>query len=256
VADWRQLGWNVTLTASHNSNKVVDLGTDAATGQPRIIGAGGTTRQVPGYPLNSQWYRTYTFADDNHDGVLQVAEVHVDSAFTFLGYNSPRNLISVQNGFDLLQKRLRLNVMVDYKGGGNTVDGANNFQCNTTPYACRETQDPTAPLWLQARAIAKTYGTTLAGTSYKTAAGYFVSNRFWKLREVSAAYTLPRRLTAAIRAQAGSTISLGARNLYTWTDFTGIDPEANYGLTQAENQNEFQTAAPPTYLTLRLNLKY
>ena len=48
----------------------------------------------------------------------------------------------------------------------------------------------------------------------------------------------------------------GARNLHTWTGWTGIDPEANYGLTQSEAQNEFQTTGAPTYFTLRLNLKY
>ena len=144
----------------------------------------------------------------------------------------------------------------DYKGGGNQQDGANNFQCNSFPQACRETQDPTAPLAMQARAIAKTYGTRIGNTTYKTGRGYWMSDQYWKFREFSAVYTLPDVVTRAVRAQKGSNIALAVRNLYTWTSFTGIDPEANYGLSQSENQNEFQTAAPPTYITLRLNLKF
>ena len=51
-------------------------------------------------------------------------------------------------------------------------------------------------------------------------------------------------------------VVFGARNLHTWSSWTGIDPEANYGLTQTEAQNEFQTTGLPSYFTVRLNLKY
>ena len=63
-------------------------------------------------------------------------------------------------------------------------------------------------------------------------------------------------MASRLRAQNGSTIVFAARNLHLWSSFTGIDPEANYGVNGTENQNEFQTAAAPTYITLRLNLKY
>jgi TonB-linked SusC/RagA family outer membrane protein len=256
LVDLPSFGWDVTVNASHNTNEVVDLGIEPASGEARTIGKGSATQQVPGYPMNGQWYRDYTYNDDNGDGILQVAEVHVDSAFTFAGTNAPRNLLSIISGFDLFGHKLRLNAMFDYKGGGNTQDGANNFQCNSSPRACRETQDPTTPLWMQARAIAKTYGTTINGTSYKTARGYYMSNDFWKFRELSAVFQLPGAVTNALRAQEGSNLVLAVRNIHTWSSFTGLDPEANYGLNQADNQLEFQTAAPPTYFTLRLNLKF
>jgi TonB-linked SusC/RagA family outer membrane protein len=256
LIDTRKFGWDVTVAGSHNTNLVVDLGLDAATGLPRVIGAGLQTRQISGLPLNGQWYRPYTYKDDNGDGILQVAEVHVDSNFAFRGYNSPRDLVSVQSGFDLFSRRLRINAAFDYKGGGNTVDGANNFQCTVSPFACQETQDPKAPLANQARAIAKTYGTVINGTTYKSSVGYFQPNQFWKFRELSAVLTLPNQVVNRLRAKPGSSLVFGARNLHVWTSFTGIDPEANYGLSGSENQNEFQTAAAPTYFTLRLNLHY
>jgi len=46
------------------------------------------------------------------------------------------------------------------------------------------------------------------------------------------------------------------RNIHTWSNWTGVDPEANYGTGQTELQNEFQTTGAPMYFTLRLNLKY
>jgi TonB-dependent SusC/RagA subfamily outer membrane receptor len=252
----RLIGWDMTVTGSHLSNEVVDLGMDPNTGKPRTIGT-GQTRQIPGYPLYSQWFRPYSFADANGDGILQKSEVVVDTGFVYVGYTVPRDLVSIQNGFDLFNRRVRINAMFDYKGGFNTQDGANNFQCNTGPYACRETQDPTVPLWKQARAIAKTYGTTYpTGTNFKTTRGYFMNGQFWKFRELSAVVQLPQTATKYLRAQNGSSVVFGARNLFTWSSFTGIDPEANYGLSGNEIQNEFQTTGAPTYYTIRLNLKY
>jgi hypothetical protein len=104
--------------------------------------------------------------------------------------------------------------------------------------------------------VAKTYGTLLGGTTFKSAAGYWMSNDFWKWREVSAVYILPSQLLSRIRAQNGSSLVFAARNLRLWSNFTGYDPEANYGLTQSDAQNEFQTHGAPKYYTVRINLKY
>ncbi|HET7632887.1 MAG TPA: SusC/RagA family TonB-linked outer membrane protein [Gemmatimonadaceae bacterium] len=256
LLDERRVGWDVTLNGSHNTNVVLDLGTDPTTGQERIINAGGQTRQIVGYPMNSQWFRGYTYNDANGDGILQRSEVTVDTAFTYIGVNVPRDLFSVQTGVDLFSHQLRLTAMFDYRGGGNQQDGANNFQCNSFPKACRETQDPTAPLDQQARAIAKTFGSVTNGTTYKTGRGYWMSDQFWKFREFAVTYTLPTSAANRIRANAGSNIALSLRNIHTWSSFTGIDPEANYGLSQSNNQNEFQSAAAPMYISLRVNLKY
>jgi hypothetical protein len=252
----------MTIVGSHNSNKVVDLGIDKTTGKDRFLitnsgSTSGQARQTKGYPINAQWYRSYTYADANNDGVLQVSEVRVDSAFSYIGYRVPRDLISINTGVDLLSKTLRLNALFDHKGGSGALDGANNFQCNTNPFACQESQDKTAPLWQQARTIAKFYGTTYPdGSVFKTARGYFMSNAFWKFRELAAVYQIPPSVLKRVRAQNGSSFVLAARNLKTWTKWTGIDPEANYGLTQTEFQNEFQSFGAPTYYTARINLKY
>ncbi len=259
LLDIKPLSWDVTINASHNSSKVVDLGIDPNTGEPRILRSGsqgGEVRQIPGLPINSMFYRPYTYSDDNGDGILQVDEVQVDSAFKYFGYRTPRDLVSVQTGVEVLNHRLRINATFDHKGGGGTQDGANNFQCSTGPFACQEVEDSRAPLALQARAVAKTYGTKLGGTTYKTGAGYWMPNNFWKWREISAVLTLPDRVVGYIRAQTGSSIVFAARNLRVWTNFTGYDPESNYGLNQSDAQNEFQTAGAPTYYTIRVNLKY
>ena len=268
LLDRKNFGWDVTVSGSHFSNKVVDLGSVSSTctlpgaTEPvacLIVNSGSTSgqaREIAGHPIFEQWYRPFTYHDDNGDGILQKSEVHVSPDFASFGYRVPRDIFSIVNGFDLFNRRFRVQAMFDYKGGNSALDGANNFQCNTSPFACRATQDPKAPLALQAAAIAKTYGTTVDGVNYKSSAGYFVNNQFWKFREFSATLQLPKLVTDRLRAANGSSLVFGARNLHTWSSWTGIDPEANYGLTQTESLNEFQTTGAPTYFTLRLNLKY
>jgi hypothetical protein len=251
----KSFSWDAIVSLSRNDNKWIELGLDPATGADRIIGAGGTTQQRQGYPLNGQWYRDYTYADANGDGIIQVSEVQVDSALKFQGIGFAKDLFSISTGFDLFSRKLRINMLFDHKGGGRTLEG-NYFQCSSFPQACQETQDPNAPLDLQARAVALKYGTRIGGTTYTTRLGYFVPFDFWKFRELSGVVTMPERVTRALRAAPGSSFVVAVRNLHTWTSFTGVDPEQNYGLTGAEVQQDFNTSPTPSYLTLRLNLKY
>ena len=254
VLDTRRFGWDVTINASHISNKVLDLGIDPVSGKSRVLNPGSNTRQVVGYPINSRWYRGYSYSDANGDGILQISEVQVDTAFAYEGYSFPRDNVGITSGFDLFSRVLRINVFFDHRGGFLLQDGGNNFQCNAAPFACRETQDPTAPLYLQARNIAKTYGTTINGTSYKTTVGYLSSGAFWRFRELSAAYTLPNAVVNRLRAQSGSTLVFAMRNIATWTSYDGVDPEEHD--TPSDVQSNFQSVPPRTYLTLRLNLKF
>jgi TonB-linked SusC/RagA family outer membrane protein len=256
LIDRRRFGWDVTVSASHNSNKWLSLGIDPTTDSARVIGAGLTTEQRVGYPLNAQWYKPFTWSDANHDGVIQQSEVKVDPTRFNTGYAFPRDVVSIQNGIDLFQRKIRISALFDYRSGGNTTDGTNGFDCTSPPQGCQENMDPKAPLWMQARAVAATLGTVVNGVTQKTTIGYYVSDQFWRFRELSVTYQLPGRALSMIRAAQGSTIVLGARNLHLWTNFTGLDPESNYGVTGAELQNEFNTAPQPTYLTMRLNLKY
>jgi len=57
-------------------------------------------------------------------------------------------------------------------------------------------------------------------------------------------------------AENGSTLAFGLRNIHTWTSFTGVDPEQNFGVNGNEVTNDFNTSPPPTYITFRLNLRY
>jgi TonB-linked SusC/RagA family outer membrane protein len=248
----RRLGWNMTLSASHTSGKVASLGLDPAGRPNKTIGT-GQTRDSVGFPVNGLFVRPFHYTDANHDGIIQASEVTVDTGVVYRGYSYPRDLVSVQNGFDLFNRKLRLNVLLDYKGGFNLFNNTMEFICQQAPQSCDEDEVASLPLWRQARSVAQNYGTVVNGTKFTTQAGYWENGQFWRLREVSATFDLPQVVANRIRARDAN-ITFGARNLHVWTKYTEVDPESNY--STGDVQTDFITTAPRTYFTFRLNLHY
>lgn len=251
VLDNRMVSWDMTIGMSHNSNRIITLGNDAAGNAIPTIGT-GTSRQGTGYPIDAAWYRPYTWADANKDGLVQVSEVQVDTAYTFRGQRQPKDIISVASGVDLFSRALRLNFLLDYKGGHVLSDGQMSFVCQQYP-SCADESLPGIATERQARNVAYRYGTVVNGTTYTTESGYIQSGQFWRLREVSANYTLPTRASKILRTQS-TTLVASVRNLKFWTKYTGIDPELTYG--SGDEQSTFNSSGPPTYVTFRLNLHY
>ena len=60
---------------------------------------------------------------------------------------------------------------------------------------------------------------------------YLQSGQFWKLREASVNYSLPRDFVRRYTRARSVSVGLTAKNLRTWTDFTGLDPETDQFLT-------------------------
>lgn len=233
-------GWDITVNGARNSNKLVSLGNT-----PPIIGA--TISQKEGYPLNGWWtFPIKSFSDANHNGMIDPGEVVVGDTAEFLGYSQPRTEISLTNGFDLFHRRIRLQGLLDYRGDYKVLNGTTRFKCNNG-FNCQEAYDPSAPLWQQARAYA------LIQAPQHTLAGYIENGNFWKLREVSATFNAPDEWASRIRTRSLS-LTFAARNLHTWTKYTGIDPESNYG--QFDVQQDFLTLPPPSYFILRLNVGF
>ena len=51
--------------------------------------------------------------------------------------------------------------------------------------------------------------------------------RYVKLREISLSYDAPASLAARAGAKNGG-FTVSARNLHTWTPYTGLDPESEF----------------------------
>ncbi|UCD36849.1 MAG: SusC/RagA family TonB-linked outer membrane protein, partial [Fidelibacterota bacterium] len=88
------------------------------------------------------------------------------------------------------------------------------------------------------------------GSSFTGPSASFVEDgSYIKLREVALAYRLPPALYSDFGIE-GLTLRLSARNIYTWTKYTGIDPETNLtganrirGIDYFNNPQTLQTTA-------------
>jgi TonB-linked SusC/RagA family outer membrane protein len=248
LIDRRSLGWDATISASHNNNKILNLGIDQSTGKARTNIGAGTSRDSIGLPINAVFGRPFQYSDANSDGIITPNEVTVSPDYTYLGYSTPRDIVSITNGLDLLDRHLRLSALFDYKGGFILNNSSQSFyETNFATFAA--TNLTSTSLLEQARAVAA----SSAKNPTTSDQGYRESGQEWRLREVSAALTLPNAVAQRLRARDVQ-IVFSARNLHVWTPYTGVDPEANY--STGDTQNAFSTTAPRTYFVLRANLHY
>lgn len=233
--------WDVNVSGSKLSSKVNELG---------LVGVdfiGTTTRQAPGFPLGAAFDYPYTWDDTNGDGMIAAGEVTIGPERVFIGAGLPQRELSLSSTFrfrDIIQ----VYALVDHQGDYISYNNTEGFRCQFR--TCRARQDVTAPLWDQARHVAR----DLAATS--TQFGYRENGTFTKLREVSVTFFLPQSLAARIRSN-NATLTLSGRNLVTWTDYTGVDPELNSaGSGDNFGTGEFLTQGIPRYITARLRLNF
>jgi hypothetical protein len=249
VVDRRAFGWDVTINGSSNANKLVSLG-----GTPPQIGT--TTRVVEGYPLRGFWAQRITgWQDKNGDGILTynadpaLNEVFVADSATFVGYNQPRHNLSLTTGFDLFNRRLRLQSLIDYRGGHYWYNNTERIRC-VSRQNCNGLMNPNASFEEQAMVVA-----TLNHPA-RTLDGFLQKGDFLKWREASATLTVPERFAARARAKSMS-LTFTARQLGVLTKYRGVDPETDFTASEGEDTpSEFQTIGPPSYFILRLNIGF
>jgi hypothetical protein len=256
LIDRRAFGWDMTIAASHNSNRILAIGKDASGKTLPTIGTGSTRDSVPADSLrnpsgccsiNGFFARPYTFSDANGDGIITPNEVTVSPNFEYMGYSVPRDIVSITNGVDLFNHKLRLTALTDYKGGYILYNQSGQFYSQNFATWYSNNLKSTS-LSDQARAVANS-----SAKNPSSIQGYLENGQYWKLREVSAALTLPTAMSNKIRAHDAQLV-FSARNLHTWTKYTGIDPESNY--STGDTQTDFSTTAPRTYFLVRANLHY
>ncbi|MEP6509449.1 MAG: TonB-dependent receptor, partial [Gemmatimonadales bacterium] len=252
VVKTRNFGFDFGVNHSINDNKILQLENNAA-GEPIKIIVSGQIQHRVGYPLNGYWHTAITgFSDKNGDGLITQDEVTVTDTAVYQGRPVPHVEMSFSPGVDLFNNIVRITAGFDYKGGFKLLNGTERIRCQSRNN-CRGLSDPSAPLFEQARVVA------LRDHPSKTQGGFIEKGDYTKLRELAITLTPPPGwgLARAFRADRLS-LTFAGRNLHTWTDYTGIDPEAGYlsGGNGNDVQNDFQTAPPPRFYTLRLNVGF
>ncbi len=213
----RSVSWDAAISASANHNRLVSLAPGLAAQQ-----GGPTTfvqyRQAPGYPLYGIWTKRVTYADVNHDGIIEPSEVTTADSASFIGPSLPTREASVSTHLALWRGAVTVGGLADYRGDyriANEVLSYGDFVGRN-----RESNDPKAPLALQAAAVAENR------PPYPYPAQYVEDGSFVRVREISVTYAVPQALTRALRLHSLG-VTGAVRNLALWTRYTGIDPETS-----------------------------
>jgi TonB-linked SusC/RagA family outer membrane protein len=253
VLDMRPVRFELTVNGSTTSNKIIDLGEGISA-----IAVTQDQDHRNGFPLGGYFGRKIRgWEDKNNDGIIQrigcarlqanntaACELTIDDEESYLGTPFPRREISVTPAITLFEY-VRLSAMFDHKGGHKLLNFTEQFRC-VAFQSCRASQDPNAPQELQARFAAGLLGTN---------AGYVEDATFTKLREVALTLSAPNRWASRVGV-SGLSLTVAGRNLKTWTDYTGFDPEANeFGPAQFAT-DEFLTQPQTRFFTARLDVTW
>jgi TonB-linked SusC/RagA family outer membrane protein len=250
LLDRPSLGLDVALNGSTNANKLLSLGETP----PQI---GVTTRVVEGYPLFGFWgFKIRGWDDKNGDGILtynaadSLNEVFVDTAASFIGYNQPRHNVSLTTGLDLLNRRLRIQALVDFRGGHHWYNNTERIRC-TSRQNCNGLMNPNASFEEQAMVVASRDHPT------RSIAGYIQKGDYLRFRELNITYSLPEAVLGRLGRLKALSFNLSARNIAHWTAYRGVDPETDRSAGDAnDTPDEFQTLGPPSYLVFRVNFGF
>ncbi len=250
----KNVAWDIIANVATNSDMVKNLGGVGGT----VVGAGQTN--VVGYPIGAIWTKRVVSADRDattnlatnvlcDGGEGKPAVTCAAAPFVFIGTPTPKVTGSVGNTISLFN-RFRLYGLVDYKRGNRVANSNEQLRCTGAVGAplCRANYYPLefSPVYLAERV------STAAAQGILDQ--YYQDASFAKLREVSVSYTLPPML---LRGYQSAVITLSGRDLKTWTDYAGIDPEVNANNPATSSATTDQAVTPPlSRFIISVNLKF
>jgi len=231
-----RLTWDLNASISTNDNKVQSLlqGTDSVLAAlystapsvwhkvnypafsffgPRVVAA--SIDQTTGNAIKSS-----VLCDDGKGGTTpcyNAAGTSIVAPRVYLGASVPKYEGSFSTTISFLRD-FRVYTQIDYSGGNKKIDGNTRVRCFLFGGRCVENFMPTQADPLR---VAQVQSNGLLTNMLVDDAG------FAKWRELTIAYNIPDRFVRMANVSRAS-ISLSGRNLHTWTNYGGFEPEATF----------------------------
>jgi outer membrane receptor protein involved in Fe transport len=245
------LSWTSNTTFTRNRTKVTDLPV------PEFSAGNSFGNSFGSYRIREGYSPTTVFANNGRDanGALVVEAI---------GESEPSFQMGFQN--DIKIGRLTVGSLFDWSHGGlvvnltrNYFDGAGTSPDYVAPSNLARNADGSLK---EARPFPQCDANCLSGeerlfwfNSPNNLPVYVEDGGFLKLREVSLAYDIPTRLLG--RRVSSAQLQLSGRNLKTWTNYSGYDPEvSNFGNVAAGRNQDVTPFPPSRTFWLGLNLVF
>ncbi len=251
-----RIRWNSQLNMSFNRNRVLKL----YNGQPiDDLGRGGNRIQE-GEPLGI-FYSFKSLGVDPSTGDIVYADMNFDGEITSedrtkVGNPNPdfiggfTNTFS-WNGFDL-------SIFLQFSYGNDVFHGSRLYleslqggdnQLATITRRWRQPGDITD--------IPRATSNGVKAAENKRVSSRFIEDgSYMRVKNVTLGYNFPSEVTGRLRLSS-LRLYASAQNLFTLTDYTGLDPEVNYrGNDTAVSGTDFFTFPQARTITFGLNLKF
>jgi hypothetical protein len=215
-------------------NELLDLG-----------GVPESSTRKQGFPLNGVWDYVIKEVD------LANKRTIVSDTLEFVGNNS--NLPGYEGNVSAtltVLKDISFYAQADFRGDRivyNNTDQFRDRQNGFSPLAVlgcggyRRIEDQTQCTDEERTKYMRKFGPFVSTTGRALNRGdvrgdYNEDASFVRLREASVNYRLPRSLTQRFMHAEAAQVMVAFRNLRTWTDFTGLDPETDQFLTVPQDK--------------------
>ena len=239
-----KFGLDANFNFARNVNEVLDVG--AVEGTPldqQFIGTSNIRHQV-GYPVGAYWDRRVVSAefvpgtintrnemcDDGKGGTTACfdASGNIVAPRVFYGRSDSPTEGSFSTTATFL-RRFRLYALADFKRGNLQFDNNHRARCQAFRICVANLNPTDAELekYGQTRAPATLMAQYNSNNTLRDV--FYDDASYAKLREISASYIIPEQYVKRA-GFSSATFTLSARNLKTWTGWSGVDPESFFSV--------------------------
>jgi TonB-dependent starch-binding outer membrane protein SusC len=233
-----RFSWNLNAGYSYNDNEVKDLG-DTPFIQVDRFG----TRIVPGYPISGKWERVIVGYDEDDMPIASDTVVYLGPSIPphtgHLGMDFGLGSVTVRANGQFALGHVINNHVRAYMGQLRTGEEYYNV-------VIAAGGDEGHPSVDRFHAESVIYGENIEEAD------------FFKLREVSLAYTLPRSISDRMGASSVR-LTAAAQNLFTLTGYTGTDPEMSSTFGDGNNLSigaDFFSVPPARHFVAGVNVTF
>ncbi|MEX2531671.1 MAG: SusC/RagA family TonB-linked outer membrane protein [Gemmatimonadota bacterium] len=257
ILDRDALGWNANFQFSTEDPVITDMGgLEPITG---FFGMSGMFHE--GFAPGAYYGPVYLSAVRNSSGAIEPGSIELapgnldfgqEQGFRYYGRPNPTNEQSLSSTWTI-GNRLTISSLFNRRAGHKRMDtseGRRNcfIQNRSGGRMCAFRQAELSPAEQAA----------LEGRVADAPQLFLHDATFIKLRELTARYVLPPDLVANVPGARSASLSVGGRNLVTWTDFPGVDPEADVssGSDSFGNTGIYGELGPARMFFARLSITF